>query len=159
MRINKYMHNIIVSINLRQSVLSSLFPVVRLCKSRGGFPLWILCAGFSLYSPLYSYGYLQVICLSCGGYKLSLRIAICRNYWLHTALLIYIYVLIPNPLPSAVALRIELLWAVSSRRPPHSFTCALSRAHHSSHSASAADARADAAARVAVSVCCCYCLC
>ena len=62
------------------------------------------------------------------------------------------YVLIPNPLPSAVALRIELLWAVSSRRPPHSFTCTLSRAHHSSQSASAADARADAAARVAVSV-------
>ena len=41
---------------------------------------------------LYSYGYLQVICLSCGGYKLSLRIAICRNYWLHNASsLIYIY--------------------------------------------------------------------
>ena len=64
---------------------------------------------------------------------------------------IYIYVLIPNPLPSAVALRIELLWAVSSRRPPHSFTCTLPRAHHSSQAASAADARADAAARAAVS--------
>ena len=39
-----------------------IFPDARLCKSRGGFPLWILYAGFSL---LYSYGYLQVICLSC----------------------------------------------------------------------------------------------
>ena len=63
----------------------------------------------------------------------------------------FLTVLVPNPLPSAVALRIELLWAVSSRRPPHSTACTLSRAHHSSQAASAADARADAAARAAVS--------
>ena len=66
-------------------------------------------------------------------------------------MLIYIYVLIPNPLPSAVALRIELLWAVSSRHLPHSIACTLFRAHHSSQAAEAADARADAAARAAVS--------
>ena len=64
--------------------------------------------------------------------------------------------LIPNPLPSAAALRIELPWAVSSRRPPHSIACTLFRApthpprqYH--RAAEVASARADAAARADVS--------
>ena len=64
----------------------------------------------------------------------------------------YIYVLIPNPLPSAVALRIELLWAVSSRRPPRSLHALYQQPPTFTHRpAEATNVRAGAAARAAVS--------
>ena len=113
----------------RQSAECPIFPVVRLCKSRGGFPLCILFAGLSL---LYSYGYLQVICLSCGGYEPT-KFAYCHLQKLLTTScsLAHIYIYMFLSLTRFLALlRSELSYSGRCRRDARlaQITCTLIRA-------------------------------